>query len=98
MRWRITRQCPSALFTSPPPARAALIVQPFRELQRKALREVAQTKGSPMVPSRPSATKFGAVQHRNTAASMVTSDKTGFSTCFTPCLLLQVSSCFHITS
>lgn len=27
----VTRQCPSALFTSPPPARAVLIVQPARE-------------------------------------------------------------------
>lgn len=71
MRWHITRQCPSALFTSPPPARAALIVQPFRELQRKARWEVAPTKGSQTVPSRPSATDFGVVQHRKAAASMV---------------------------
>lgn len=41
MRRGIARQCPSALFTSPPPVRAALIVQPYRELQQKALWEVA---------------------------------------------------------
>lgn len=98
MRHGITRQCPSALFTSPPPAKAALIVQPFRELQGKALWEVAQTKGSQTTPSRPSATEFGAMRHRNTAASMVSWDKPGFSACLAPCLPLEVRSCFHVMS
>lgn len=60
----IARRCPSALFTAPPPARAVLIVQPLRELQRKALWEVAQTKGSQTGLPWPSAAEPAVLQHR----------------------------------
>lgn len=90
MRGGTARQCPSALFTSPPPVSAVLTLQMFGELHQKALWEVAQTKGSQTTSSWPSATEFGEEWHM--ATSTVSKDETGFLGYFTLCLLLHLPS------